>query len=677
MKNSLKFQLSFIITSLLCIAIAVISIFTIKHEKKSLMEARDLRGKLLVQSLVTTGTDAILSNNKPKLLSFCNDIVMKEDVEYAMIIDTNGIIIAHNNSTMVGKPCKSDLCLSVLKSDRMIIKPFKSKTNVLFDYSIPLVIGDKRIGSARIIMSNESIQRTMAELKKYVIAYSLILLCFSLIFTILITHFLISRPIKRLTEGVKIAATGDFNYRMNIKNNNEIGRLIKVFNKMNESLLAHKNQLSSLYNTVSSLDTIWERSSLVTHALDIVNDIIGPNQCILALIKNDNLIIKNVSGFKPANHLIGKLLSLPNDVFKKTFQKQVTRRFIAATLSDTFNNMNIELQNQSEEILISPLIHGKKSKGVFILIGKMNGKEFNESDSTFLDIISLSTAMSLFNIELLEKSNKWNRSEPESNIAELVRRVLLPQKPFQMKGIEICSYYKPAGETHGNWHGFIEDKKNRRLSVFIGDATGQGVPAVLATATANSFISTMGILRKRYNNLSKIIYSESHLKPEQKELPIPLNPAYLLSLLNHILYKNTYGKQTMTFFASTFDLVKKQIHFANAGHEIPVLIKKKRSTPEALVSSGPRLGDTDGAKYKLYSLDLESGDIIIWYTAGITKCLNTSDEPYGNRRFLQKIKEISSLSAQEICKHIVNDIHKFRKNKPLIDDITLVTAKFL
>ncbi len=222
---------------------------------------------------------------------------------------------------------------------------------------------------------------------------------------------------------------------------------------------------------------------------------------------------------------------------------------------------------------------------------------------------------------------------------------------------------------------FIEDKENNRLSVFIGDAPGQGTAAALIAAFANNFIKTMDVLKRRYDKLAHLQYRDFDHNHDQKDLAINLNPGNLLSLLNQVLYTTAEGKHTMTFFASTFDLVKKKIYFANAGHEIPVFIKKAHQLPAALTSSGARLGEKEYVTYDQHILDLASGDVIVWYTAGVPQCQGPDDEPYGTMRFLRKISELSPLSAREICKNCIDDVHGFRRNKPLADDITLVTAK--
>ncbi len=678
MKTGLKFQLSFLVIVLVCTALAVIGVLAFLHEKVTLEETQDMRGTLLVQTLASAGNDAILANNKPKLLSYCNSLVHNsDDILSALLIDIDSIIYAHSNPAQVGRICKNERILSALQSETLLINTFTLKNKSLTNYSAPLIVNDEIIGTACITLSGHYMQSRLLGLGIRLVPAAVLLICLSILMVIIIAQIIITKPLRRLSEGIDTAATGDFNRRVTVKSTNEIGTVIRDFNSMNESLNRQKELLFSLYNTAQSLDALGERETLITRSLAAIGDLIGPRQCILGLVENNNIVIKSTTGFDSPDSLHNEQLIFPNDIFIKTFKKQKARKFVTATLADTFSDLKIPVQTPGEEILISPLVHAKKSKGLIMLIGKKNETEFTESDRKFCDIISLATSMSLFNIELIEKSQKKKQTESESVIADLTRKVLMPRKPFKMKGIEVCSYYRPVGDTHGNWHGFIDDKDNNRLSVFIGDATGQGTQAALAASTASSFIKTMSMLKKQKDILALIMDKKTDFNFDQNELPLSMKPSYLLTLLNRILYSNVFGKQTMTLFASTFDLSKKKIYFANAGHEIPVLLKKKESLPAALTSSGARLGDSAEAHYDEHTLDLDAGDVIVWYSAGATRCLNRTNEQYGTMRFLSKIRELSSFSAQEICKKTVEDIHSFRKNKPLVDDISLVTGKIL
>ena len=70
----------------------------------------------------------------------------------------------------------------------------------------------------------------------------LILMC-ALVGNALYTSSLVSRPLKELTKGTKMIGTGDLEYRIPIKSQDEMGHLAQTFNKMSQSLLESHTDL--------------------------------------------------------------------------------------------------------------------------------------------------------------------------------------------------------------------------------------------------------------------------------------------------------------------------------------------------------------------------------------------------------------------------------------------------
>jgi len=111
---------------------------------------------------------------------------------------------------------------------------------------------------------------------------------------------------------------------------------------------------------------------------------------------------------------------------------------------------------------------------------------------------------------------------------------------------------------------------------------------------------------------------------------------------------------------------------------MPIIIHVGQGNqPEALTASGTRPGDKPDIDFEQQEDTVHSGDIILFYTDGITECLNPDGEEYGSRRFLRKIKKCTSLSAEEIVTTLISDVQTFSNDEPLHDDITLVVAKIL
>ena len=135
----------------------------------------------------------------------------------------------------------------------------------------------------------------------------------------------------------------------------------------------------------------------------------------------------------------------------------------------------------------------------------------------------------------------------------------------------------------------------------------------------------------------------------------------------------------MTFFASTFDSQTGKLRYSNAGHNFPLLIRYKdgsyKGRHECLLVSGLRLGDQGDSEFKEEEKQLNPGDVVVWFTDGITECENQKGEEYGERRFVRSIKKHAHLPVEQLKEKVVEDAYAFFGDTPRADDVTLVIGK--
>jgi len=77
-------------------------------------------------------------------------------------------------------------------------------------------------------------------------------------------------------------------------------------------------------------------------------------------------------------------------------------------------------------------------------------------------------------------------------------------------------------------------------------------------------------------------------------------------------------------------------------------------------------------------LDLQAGDIVIFYTDGIIEAENKMEEMYGTERLEQTVRQMNSaMNAEEILKTILQDVTDFVGSTEQYDDMTVVVVKKL
>ena len=77
------------------------------------------------------------------------------------------------------------------------------------------------------------------------------------------------------------------------------------------------------------------------------------------------------------------------------------------------------------------------------------------------------------------------------------------------------------------------------------------------------------------------------------------------------------------------------------------------------------------------TVSLSSGDVLVFYTDGITEAMNVRDEEYGEERLMKCISDNSHLPSKQMVDQITADVNHFAGTQPQHDDITLVVMRVL
>jgi sigma-B regulation protein RsbU (phosphoserine phosphatase) len=87
-----------------------------------------------------------------------------------------------------------------------------------------------------------------------------------------------------------------------------------------------------------------------------------------------------------------------------------------------------------------------------------------------------------------------------------------------------------------------------------------------------------------------------------------------------------------------------------------------------------------GSKLKFSDFELvekpfSEGDLIVLYTDGITECINSKREMFGEDRLVSIVIEECKSKPETIKNKIVTSIDEFRKNIDLPDDYTILIIR--
>ncbi|HKE05242.1 MAG TPA: GAF domain-containing SpoIIE family protein phosphatase [Blastocatellia bacterium] len=309
-----------------------------------------------------------------------------------------------------------------------------------------------------------------------------------------------------------------------------------------------------------------------------------------------------------------------------------------------------EGQGQRSEIAV-PLIYEENVIGALALESSRTNA-FDENHGRLLENIANTLSIAIANARLYaEHVQRERQLEREILMARDVQRAMIPDAPPSMKGFEIAARLEPALNLSGDFYDYIPLTPDR-MGILIGDVAGKGVRAAMGMAAARSILRSVA---RRGGGPSRA------LRDANLRLHRDLGRELLLTLVYAIL-----------------DTETKTINYCNAGHNSPLLVKASGKW-RALKTGGLLLGVFDKQQYKSETLHLEKGDVLFFYTDGLTEAHTPQPHrvEFGEKRIIDFLLEHRHLRASAIIEAFLDHIKEFTIGAHQHDDLTLVVVKAL
>lgn len=300
----------------------------------------------------------------------------------------------------------------------------------------------------------------------------------------------------------------------------------------------------------------------------------------------------------------------------------------------------------TKTMLCTPMKDRKGKKiGVIQIVNKLNGY-FSKEDIKFLDLLSLDACLAIENSRLFKEALEKERIEKELEVAASIQKMILPKTIPQVEGFEIAGMNVPTKQVGGDYFDVIP-LPGGKVALVIADATGKGVPAALLVSTLQACLRA---------------YLESNLGLEE-----------LMRRVNRVIVRSSTENKFITFFIAILDPSSKRLEIVNAGHCPPLIVRNCNLMK--LPNTGVLLGCFESAQFVGKEYLLESNDVLVMFTDGITEATNAKSEIYGDQRFEKIIIENCSKTANQLKSAIYKDVKEFEGGAEQTDDITMLIVK--
>ncbi len=265
-------------------------------------------------------------------------------------------------------------------------------------------------------------------------------------------------------------------------------------------------------------------------------------------------------------------------------------------------------------------------------------------EMTFLSIVG-NQIIELQRIADLTGYNRFTRTQIDA--AQVIQKSILPQRLPQVAGLWVDNAWRMASEVGGDCHDFFTGIGDGRLGLFIADVSGKNLPAALVTMTINASVRTL-----------------------LKSTPVEqLSPGYILTQVNKVIMESLADDKFVTMICAIVDAREHSLTMALAGH--PPAYRRFHDQGLKLgemTASGPPLGILDFT-YTDRKFIISEGDLILFYTDGVTECRNAAVQEFQIdrlKKFLER--EHGACPAQEL----LAELDGFRGGAKEHDDITII-----
>ncbi|MDQ7052327.1 MAG: SpoIIE family protein phosphatase [candidate division KSB1 bacterium] len=302
-----------------------------------------------------------------------------------------------------------------------------------------------------------------------------------------------------------------------------------------------------------------------------------------------------------------------------------------------------------QSMLCTPLLVKSDLIGILTVYNKIDDEAFTRDDQRLLSIIAGQSAQVIETARLYEEEKKLLRIHEELRLANEIQTRLLPKASPVLNGYDIAAKSVPAHNVGGDYFDFIAKSANQ-LVFCLGDITGKGIPAALLMANLQATI--------RGITLSNTSCCEC------------------IDKANSILFHNTESDKFATLFFGMIDAETQRLHFCNAGHNAPILLRNTGQS-ERLKTGGLMIGVFEESEYEEEAVSMHPGDMLVVFSDGISEVLNTAEEEYSEQRLLEFVRTHPAQTAAELIESILADARSFAGPIPPSDDMTLLVIRRL
>ncbi len=316
----------------------------------------------------------------------------------------------------------------------------------------------------------------------------------------------------------------------------------------------------------------------------------------------------------------------------------------------------------SSNVIATSIVSRGRQRGRLYVFDKKDIVFGSNVHRKHIQIVADLTGVAIENDVIFQVIRNHEKVDRQISIGAEIQSQLLPDQCPIIEGVELAACCRPALQVGGDYYDFMptrpdlteKAKSSGRWAFVIGDVMGKGVPAGLLMTMLR------GMLRA--------------------EVLTGLAPDSILHDLNQLALEDlTQSHRFVTLFYSDFDAKSRKLRFANAAHNPPLLWSAKSQSINRLDAPGLLIGLQPEAEYGCGEIVLQPGDVLLYYTDGVTEAPGMSGERFDENRLISFLDKFAreGLGAKQILNKLFERLDGFVgvSDHHLEDDASMVVLK--
>ncbi|MCH7814667.1 MAG: SpoIIE family protein phosphatase, partial [Planctomycetes bacterium] len=414
-----------------------------------------------------------------------------------------------------------------------------------------------------------------------------------------------------------------------------------------EAMIRHRvEELSAVYNLAGMLSGTQDLEAILKVTPGRVAEVMGVKACGIRLLDEatGELVIKAVHNLSDEYLNKGPVVLGENPIDVAAFAGQTIYIADAATDPRTRYPEQARREGIVSGLCVALTYRGQAVGVIRVYTGQPH--RFSSFEMSLLRAVASQVAAAIINARLFAQRQESERYRRQLDYAGEIQRRMIPADPPSHERIALAGVYAPSLEVGGDFYDFIQ-LPDGNLGVCIADVVGKGVPAALMMASVRSALR-----------------AHAHSIYDLHEI---------IAQVNQHLCRDTQISEFATLFYGVFDAKGGRITYCNAGHEPPLLLRGHKL--RRLEAGGMVIGVRPDERFAMDVVSLESGDVLVFYTDGVTEALNFDGQAFGRERLADSIRRYRDEPAQTLAQQLLWDVRRFAGLAPQTDDITIVVAK--